>query len=153
MTPTVWNNIICLIIIITFPFFLIFYPYIFHSSNLNLNLDLFFNRSLSSMHKQINSSMMHKIHVFIWFFFICYLTTLLLLKWECTKKNKKEFKEKYPLIYLTNHFILLLFFIPILGFTNPTPLNRNLVLEICKKGMYTHIVSSHMHKQKSRHDA
>jgi hypothetical protein len=31
-------------------------------------------------------------------------------------------------------FILLLsFFIPILGFTNPTPLNRNLVLEICKK--------------------
>jgi hypothetical protein len=33
-------------------------------------------------------------------------------------------------IYL---FIFIIFFlIPILGFTNPTPFNRNLVLEICK---------------------
>jgi hypothetical protein len=34
-----------------------------------------------------------------------------------------------------------------LGITNPTPLNRNLVLEICKERVYTHIVSTHMHKQ------
>jgi hypothetical protein len=32
------------------------------------------------------------------------------------------------------------------------PLNRNLVLEICKEKVYNHIVSTHMHKQKSRHD-
>ena len=52
---------------------------------------------------------------------------------EYAKKNKKEFKEspKHPLI---NLFIYSFFFlIPILGFTNPTPLNRNLVLEICKE--------------------
>jgi hypothetical protein len=40
-----------------------------------------------------------------------------------------------------------------LGITNPTPLNRNLVLEVCKKRVYAHIVSTHMHKQKSQHDA
>ena len=40
-----------------------------------------------------------------------------------------------------------------MGITNPTPLNRNLVLEICKEMVYTHIVSTHMHKQKSQHDA
>jgi hypothetical protein len=34
-----------------------------------------------------------------------------------------------------------------LGITNPTPLNRNLVLEICKKRVYTPIVSTHMHKR------
>jgi hypothetical protein len=33
------------------------------------------------------------------------------------------------------------------------PLNKNLVLEICKKRVHNHIVSEHMHKQKSRHDA
>jgi hypothetical protein len=33
------------------------------------------------------------------------------------------------------------------------PLNRNLVLQICKKKGYTHIGSTHMHKQKSQHDA
>jgi hypothetical protein len=36
-----------------------------------------------------------------------------------------------------------------LGLTDPAPLNRNLVLEICKERVYTHIVSTHMHKQKS----
>ena len=34
-----------------------------------------------------------------------------------------------------------------LGITNPTPLKNNLVLEIYKKRVYTHIVSTHMHKQ------
>jgi hypothetical protein len=34
-----------------------------------------------------------------------------------------------------------------LGITNPTPLNRNLVLEICKKRVYNHVISKHMHKQ------
>jgi hypothetical protein len=41
----------------------------------------------------------------------------------------------------------------IVGLTNPTPLNRNLVLDICKKRVYNHVISKHMHKQKSRHDA
>jgi hypothetical protein len=33
------------------------------------------------------------------------------------------------------------------------PLKNNLVLEICKERLYTHIVSTHMHEQKSQHDA
>jgi hypothetical protein len=37
-------------------------------------------------------------------------------------------------------FITLLFFLPILGLTNPTPLNRNLVLEICKKEVIERLV-------------
>jgi hypothetical protein len=41
----------------------------------------------------------------------------------------------------------------ILDVTNSTPLNRNLVLEICRERVYAHIVSTHMHKQKSQHDA
>jgi hypothetical protein len=49
--------------------------------------------------------------------------------------------------------IYIYIFLPILGLTNPTPLNRNLVLEICKERVYTHIVSTHMHEQRSQHDA
>jgi hypothetical protein len=33
------------------------------------------------------------------------------------------------------------------------PLNRNLVLEICKEMVYNYVVTEHMHKQKSQHDA
>jgi hypothetical protein len=33
------------------------------------------------------------------------------------------------------------------GVTNPTPLNRNLILEICMEKVYNHIISEHMHKQ------
>jgi hypothetical protein len=42
-----------------------------------------------------------------------------------------------------------------LGVTNPTPLNRNLVLEICtKRDIYTHIVvGTYAQTRKSRHDA
>jgi hypothetical protein len=61
---------------------------------------------------------------------------------EYVKKNKKkEIKgsPKHPLIYLSIYFIIIIFLIPILGFTNPTPLNRNLVHEICKKKDYTKI--------------
>jgi hypothetical protein len=39
------------------------------------------------------------------------------------------------------------------GYYKSYPLNRNLVLEICKKSVYNHIVSEHMHKQKSHYDA
>jgi hypothetical protein len=50
---------------------------------------------------------------------------------EYVKRNKKKFKEspKHPVINL----FIYSFFIPILVFTNPTPLNKNLVLEICEK--------------------
>jgi hypothetical protein len=65
------------------------------------------------------------------YLFICYLTTLIPIIEYAQRKIKKEFQEKYPLIYLSIHFIL--FLIQVLGFTNPTPLNKNLVLEICKK--------------------
>ena len=83
------------------------------------------------MHKQRNSSMMHKIQVFIWDLYVI-LTTLLLLKWECTEKNKKEFKGKHPPIYLSNHFILF-FSYTNFGLYKSYPLKRNLVLEISKK--------------------
>jgi hypothetical protein len=33
------------------------------------------------------------------------------------------------------------------GYYKPTPLNINLVLEICKKRVYNHVTSEHMHKQ------
>jgi hypothetical protein len=60
-------------------------------------------------------------------------------------------KSKISIIdILISLFIILFhsfFFLPVLGFTNPTPLNRNLVPEICKERVYTHIVSTHMHKQ------
>jgi hypothetical protein len=36
-----------------------------------------------------------------------------------------------------------------LGVTNPTPLKNNLVLEICKERVYTHIILEHMHKQRN----
>jgi hypothetical protein len=39
------------------------------------------------------------------------------------------------------------FLLPNLGLTNPTPLNRNLVLEICKKKGCNHVISKHMHRQ------
>ena len=56
-------------------------------------------------------------------------------------------------VYLFYLFVYLYFFIiHILGLTNPTPLNRNLVLEICKERVYTHIVSTHA-QTKSQHDA
>jgi hypothetical protein len=33
------------------------------------------------------------------------------------------------------------------GYYKSYPLNRNLVLKICKKRVYTNFVSKHMHKQ------
>jgi hypothetical protein len=39
----------------------------------------------------------------------------------------------YYFIWIIIYFIIIYIFLPILGFTNPTPLNRNLVLEISKK--------------------
>jgi hypothetical protein len=73
--------------------------------------------------------------------FICYLHNLMPLV-EYVKKNKKEIKgsPKHPLIYLSIHFIIIIFLIPILGFTNPTPLNRNLVPEISKKEVATSLI-------------
>jgi hypothetical protein len=46
-----------------------------------------------------------------------------------------------------------IFTFTLLGITNPTPLNKNLVPEICKERVYNHVISKHMHKQKSQHDA
>jgi hypothetical protein len=43
--------------------------------------------------------------------------------------------------------ISLLFFVYNFEYYKSYPLNRNLVLEICKERVYIHIVSTHMHKQ------
>jgi hypothetical protein len=66
----------------------------------------------------------------------------------------KVFKNFQNLII--NVFILyfiIFFSLPFLGLYKSYPLNRNLVLEICKERVYTHIVSTHMHEQRSQHDA
>jgi hypothetical protein len=48
---------------------------------------------------------------------------------------------------------MIFFFYQILGFTNPTPLNRNLVLEICKKNeVYPYCLKTYA-QTKSQHDA
>jgi hypothetical protein len=44
------------------------------------------------------------------------------------------------------YFIIFLLY-KFLGFTNPTPFKRNLVLEISKQRMYPNLTSKHMHKQ------
>ena len=54
-----------------------------------------------------------------------------------TLKYKLRYLDSlfYSFIYLFYYY----FFIQILGLTNPTPLKRNLVPEICKKKDYTKI--------------
>jgi hypothetical protein len=60
---------------------------------------------------------------------------------EYVEKNKKKIKgSPTPTYKYTYLFILYFFLLPILGFTNPTPLNRNLVLEICKKEVIERLV-------------
>jgi hypothetical protein len=39
------------------------------------------------------------------------------------------------------------------GLYKSYPLNRNLVLEICKERVYNYVSTEHMHKPKSQHDA
>jgi hypothetical protein len=51
------------------------------------------------------------------------------------------------------YFIIICFSLYAFWALQILPLKRNLVLEICKEMVYTHIVSTHMHKQKSQHDA
>jgi hypothetical protein len=67
-------------------------------------------------------------------------------------KPKVQYEAMVYLCF-SKGLLFIIFFPPTLGFTNPTPLKNNLVLEICKERVYTHIVSIHMHKQKSQHDA
>jgi hypothetical protein len=73
---------------------------------------------------------------------------------DFSKVLKKSSIPYHKCIYF---FILLLllfsFPLPILGLYKSYPLNRNLVLEICKERVNTHIISKHMHKQNSQHDA
>jgi hypothetical protein len=60
--------------------------------------------------------------------------------------------DEYKAIHGLRCTRLFLFYLQI-GCYKSYRLNRNLVLEICKERVYTHIVSTHMHKQKSQHDA
>jgi hypothetical protein len=61
----------------------------------------------------------------------------------------------YSCSFLLLLFIIYFLLMQILGFTNPTPLKNNLVLEICKrKDIYTHIVvGTYAQTKKSEHDA
>jgi hypothetical protein len=71
--------------------------------------------------------------------------------------NSKGFRNSRNTIIdiLFLYFIILLYFflLPILGFTNPTPLTEISSSRLVRKRMYNHIVSEHMHKQESQHDA
>jgi hypothetical protein len=59
---------------------------------------------------------------------------------EYVEKNKKKIKgsPKHPLMNLLI-YLFYYFFPTNFGFTNPTPLDRNFVLEICKKRVHNHI--------------
>ena len=60
----------------------------------------------------------------------------------------KEGNQEIPKTpnYLFIYFIIIIFLIPILGFTNPTPLKEISSSRLVRKGMY---FSKHMHNQKS----
>jgi hypothetical protein len=64
----------------------------------------------------------------------------------------QEFPNHYNK-YICLFILLLLFFLTILGFTNPTPLKEISSSRLVRKRMYNHIVSEHMHKQESQHVA
>jgi hypothetical protein len=66
---------------------------------------------------------------------------------DCLLNSKGLKKSKISIIDILISLFIILFFSTSFGFTNPTPINRNLVLEICKERVYTHIISKHMHKQ------
>jgi hypothetical protein len=70
-------------------------------------------------------------------------------------RNTSRF-QKIPKARFLNLFIyfiiIIIIFITNFGLYKSSPLNRNLILEICKERVYTHIVSTHMQKQKSQQD-
>jgi hypothetical protein len=68
----------------------------------------------------------------------------------CLKFNKHRI---YQIGVFSIGYLTINFFIQNFGLTNPTPLNRNLVLEICKERVYNYVISEHMHTQKSQDDA
>jgi hypothetical protein len=68
--------------------------------------------------------------------------------------NSKGFKNSRNTIIDTFISLFYYFFLlPILGFTNPTPLIEISSSRLVRKRMYNHIVLEHMHKQESQHDA
>jgi hypothetical protein len=71
------------------------------------------------------------------YLFIGHLVNLILLI-EYAQKKENQIISKGSIILkhlVISIFILYFFLIQILGFTNPTPLKNNLVLEISRKGM------------------
>jgi hypothetical protein len=73
------------------------------------------------------------------YLFVCYLTNIIsLIEYAQGKENqiisKGSIIPKHPLVNIYIYLFYYFFFpIQILGFTNPTTLKRNLVLEISKK--------------------
>ena len=52
----------------------------------------------------------------------------------------------FAILFIHIFILVLLLFYTNFGPYKSYPLNRNLVLEICKERVYNHIVSEHMHK-------
>jgi hypothetical protein len=66
---------------------------------------------------------------------------------EYVKKNKKEIKgsPKHPLIYLSIYFIIIIFLIPILGFTNchmKTKALATVITSFCQRNTYWHLFTT-----------
>jgi hypothetical protein len=72
----------------------------------------------------------------IFFIYLFYLHNLMPLV-EYAKRNKKEFKEspKHLVINLFIYSFYFFFLIPILGFTNPTPLTEISSSRFVRKGI------------------
>ena len=62
----------------------------------------------------------------------------------------KAFLYEYMYLFYYYYFFYLM---QILGLYKFYPLKNNLVLKISKKRMYPSLVSKHVHKQESQHDA
>jgi hypothetical protein len=105
--------------------FFCFYFFYFHFP---FHLNLYFKFKLTLRFWIQNAQPIKTQHEMQIYLLICYLHNLM-SSVEYAKRKKMNSRNpqtpSYKFIYL--------FFLPILGFTNPTPLNRNLVLEICKE--------------------
>jgi hypothetical protein len=114
----------------------------------NSNLYFYFSFQIFQMY-QLKSKGEYKPYYFI----ITSLSFILLVYLFHEMYKWFPLKEKFffssfslfPMILYSDFFYQ--FQIQNLGVTNPTPLKNNLDLEICKKRMYVHMVSTHMHKQ------
>jgi hypothetical protein len=100
------------------------FHFIFKIPKKKLNLNLSHNLNTNAKIQELQ----HEMHILI--FFICYLINMFPLTEYAQRKGNQIIPKTLLYTYL---FIFIIFTLyKFYGFTNPTPLNRNLVPEICK---------------------